>query len=125
MELADLVLVPCRFVETTIRAYHPDKKIALAPYGVDLDFWQAPQRKRGGGPLRFINAGQISLRKGIPLLLEAWKKANLADCQLELVGAWQLADSARASLPPNVTLLPRCSREGLRERYPAAEVFLF
>jgi glycosyltransferase involved in cell wall biosynthesis len=125
MELADLVLVPCRFVEATIRAYHPNKQIALAPYGVDLDFWSAPQRAQGNGPLRFINAGQISLRKGIPLLLDAWKKASLVDCQLELVGAWQLADSTRATLPPNVTLLPPCSREDLRERYRAADVFLF
>ncbi|MEX1116311.1 MAG: hypothetical protein WEB53_13745, partial [Akkermansiaceae bacterium] len=35
MELADLVLVACSFVEKTIREFYPDKKIALAPYGVD------------------------------------------------------------------------------------------
>ena len=39
MELADLVLVACGFVEKTIREFHPDKKIALAPYGVDAEFW--------------------------------------------------------------------------------------
>jgi alpha-maltose-1-phosphate synthase len=125
MELADLVLVPCRFVEETIRAYHPNKQIALAPYGVDLDFWNAPQRARDGGPLRFICAGQISLRKGVPLLLEAWKKAGLADCHLELVGGWRLAERVRANLPADVTFVPPCSRELLRERYRAADVFVF
>ena len=125
MEMADLVLVPCRFVETTIRAFHPGKRIALAPYGVDLEFWDAPQRMRRDGPLRFINAGQLSLRKGVPLLLEAWRKAHLTDCELELVGAWHLADRVKQSLPPNVRLVPACSREGLRERYHAADVFVF
>jgi alpha-maltose-1-phosphate synthase len=125
MELADLVLVPCRFVEETIRAYHPHKRISLAPYGVDLDFWNAPRKTPSEGPLRFICAGQISLRKGIPLLLEAWKKASLADCHLELVGGWRLAEHVRANLPPGVTVLPPCSRELLRERYRAADIFVF
>ncbi len=43
MELADLVLVACSFVERTIREFHPEKKIVRAPYGVDAEFW-APTR---------------------------------------------------------------------------------
>ena len=41
MELADLVLAPSSFVADTIRAFHPNKALALAPYGVDLEFWTA------------------------------------------------------------------------------------
>ncbi|MGZ5581625.1 MAG: glycosyltransferase family 4 protein [Usitatibacter sp.] len=125
MELADLVLVPCRFVEETIRAYHPEKRIALAPYGVDLEFWNAPRKESRDAPLRFICAGQISLRKGVPLLLEAWKKAALTDCHLELVGGWRLSERVRESLPSNVSFLPPCSPEALRERYRQADVFVF
>ena len=37
MELADLVLVPSSFVESTVRDAHPGKRLARATYGVDLD----------------------------------------------------------------------------------------
>jgi glycosyltransferase involved in cell wall biosynthesis len=77
MELADLVLAPSSFVADTVRAFHPNKLLALAPYGVDLDFWRSRARNEGSEVLRFIYAGQISLRKGIPSLLQAWGKAEL------------------------------------------------
>jgi starch synthase len=125
MELADLVLVPSKFVERTIRPFHPDKKIASAPYAVDSDFWSPGLQAREPRPLRFIYAGQVSLRKGVPDLLDAWQKAALVDAELELVGLWQLSDSKRRSLPRGVAWRPPCSQEELRERYRAADVFVF
>ncbi len=125
MELADLVLVPGSFVERTILSFHPGKKTARAPYGVDLEFWCPDPEKRTDKALRFICAGQLSIRKGIPGLLAAWEAAGLRDAELELVGPWQLAPEKRGSLPPGVTCLPPCSSEALRERYRAADVFLF
>lgn len=125
MELADLVLVPSSFVEKTIRAFHPDKRLARTPYGVDLNFWRPAPVRQGGDRLRFIYAGQLSLRKGIPLLLEAWEKAALRDADLELVGLWQLAESKRMALPRGVIWSSPASSEALRERYRAADVFVF
>jgi starch synthase len=125
MELADLVLVPSSFVADTVRAFHPNKLLALAPYGVDLDFWRAGARNEGSEVLRFIYAGQISLRKGIPSLLQAWEKAQLGSAELQLVGSWYLSDSRRASLPRGVTYVPACSSEALREHYRRADVFVF
>jgi len=125
MALADLVLVPCSFVERTIRDFHPKKNVARAAYGVDVDFWCPAKDKSVNGPMRFIYAGQMSLRKGIPMLLRAWEAAALPDAELELVGLWQLADGRRLALPKGVTWRPPCSREELRERYRAAEVFVF
>ena len=80
MELADLVLVPCSFVEHTIRTFYPHK---------------------------------------------AWEAAALHNAELELVGMWQLAESKRVALPRGVNWRPACSREALRERYRAADVFVF
>jgi glycosyltransferase involved in cell wall biosynthesis len=126
MELADLVLVPSKFVETTIRSVYPEKSIALAPYGVDLAFWSfkemvfEPER-----PLRFVYAGQLSLRKGTPLLIEAWLKADLPDAELLLVGPWQLAEQKRGVLPPNIKIEPPCSAAALRAHYQASDVFVF
>jgi glycosyltransferase involved in cell wall biosynthesis len=125
MELADLVLVPSRFAEGTIREFHPGKEVAMAAYGVDLEFWQPDGPKAGEGPLRFVYAGQLSLRKGIPLLLQAWEAAALPDAELELVGLWQLAEAKRTALPRGVRWLPAVSRETLRDRYRAADAFVF
>jgi len=125
MELADLVLVPSTFVERSIRRFLPRKTVALAPYGVDCEYWIAPHRRPPSAPLRFIYTGQLSLRKGIPMLLEAWKSAAPPDSELELVGLWQLSESKRHNLPPGVMLLAPCSPEALRERYRNADVFVF
>ena len=97
--MADLTLVPSRYVEATIREFYPYKDIAVAPYGVNLEFWTPGPINKPTGPLRFIFAGQVSLRKGVPLLIEAWSKAKLRDAELVLVGSWKLADSKRRSLP--------------------------
>jgi glycosyltransferase involved in cell wall biosynthesis len=125
MELADLVLAPSRFVEETIRASHPYKAISLAPYGVDLEFWTPCTRNEGSEVLRFIYAGQISLRKGIPSLLQAWEKAELRSAELLLVGSWYLSDSKKASLPRHVTHVSALSSEALRDHYRRSDVFVF
>jgi glycosyltransferase involved in cell wall biosynthesis len=125
MELADVVLAPSRFVEQTIRQFHPHKPVARAPYGVDLDFWTSLPKPERARALRFIYAGQLSLRKGIPLLLEAWEKAGLRNAELELVGSWQLVEGRRLALPAGVNWRPPCSAEDLREHYRAADVFVF
>lgn len=125
MILADLVLAPSRFVERTIRQFYPDKKIALAPYGVDLEFWSPPFAKPKNPRLHFIYAGAISLRKGIPDLLLAWERAGLRDATLELVGSWWLCDAARGGLPRNVAWTAPCSAQQLRERFREADVFVF
>ena len=124
MELADVVLTPSSFVEKSMLRFY-DKKIGRAQYGVDLEFWRPASSRNTDGMLRFIYAGQVSLRKGIPLLLAAWEAAALRDAELELVGIWQLAEAKRMTLPRSIVHRPQCSREALRERYAAADVFVF
>jgi glycosyltransferase involved in cell wall biosynthesis len=125
MELADLVLAPSTFVAETIQEFHPKKVLALAPYGVDLEFWTPGVGNERSEVLRFIYAGQISLRKGIPVLLQAWEKAALRSAELHLVGSWNLSDSKKASLPRGVTHVSALSSEALRDHYRQADVFVF
>jgi glycosyltransferase involved in cell wall biosynthesis len=139
MALADLVLVACSFVEGTIREFYPDKRIALAPYGVDAEFWCPAE---GGGEererlrdektkrlrddkVRFIYAGGCSIRKGIPVLLEAWEKAQLREAELTLVGSWQLAVERLKQLPRGVRFVGPVGPEKLRELYRESDVFVF
>lgn len=125
MAAADLVLVPCRFAEDTVREFAPQKRIARAPYGVDDEFWSPPPHKPRRERLRFVFAGQISLRKGMPTLIEAWRKAALDDAELELVGPWHLAGKVRGELPPGIVHRPPCGPNELRARYRAADVVVF
>lgn len=125
MEIADIALVPSRFAECSVLQTYPHKKIALIPYGVDLDFWRPELAGKASGPLRFIYAGQVSVRKGVPWLLEAWAKAHLRDAELNIIGAWQLAESKRHCLPPGVSWSPPCPSQKLREHYRASDVFIF
>ncbi|PYJ65012.1 MAG: hypothetical protein DME76_18935 [Verrucomicrobia bacterium] len=62
MELADLVLAPSSFVRKTIMQF-AEKKVALAPYGVDLDFWQPNNVPARTNSLRFIYSGTMFASK--------------------------------------------------------------
>jgi glycosyltransferase involved in cell wall biosynthesis len=125
MALADLTFVASRYVEATIREFYPHKNIARIPYGVDSEFWRPGASNEQPGPLRFIYAGNVSVRKGMPLLIEAWSKAGLRDAELALVGSWGLADSKRRSLPRGIRWFPPCSSQALRDRYRQSHVFVF
>jgi starch synthase len=125
MALADLVLAPSGFVRDTILRF-VDKPVTVAPYGVDLERWRPGTDLRpAGSPLRFLYVGHISIRKGLPILLEAWRRANLCEAQLDLVGSWYLAEKCKAELPPGVRYLGHCSAQQLREHYQAADAFVF
>jgi alpha-maltose-1-phosphate synthase len=125
MELADLTLVASRYVEATVREFYPHKDIARTPYGVDVEFWTPAPTRKQSGPLRFIYAGHVSVRKGIALLIEAWSKAGLRDAELTLVGSWGLADGKLRSLPAGIRWAPSCSSQALRDRYRESDVFVF
>jgi glycosyltransferase involved in cell wall biosynthesis len=125
MDLADVALVASRYVEATVREFHPHKAIARTPYGVDVKFWAPGPTHEPPEPLRFIYAGNVSVRKGVALLIEAWSKADLRDANLTLVGSWGLAESKLRALPAGVRWLPPCSSQALRERYRESHVFVF
>jgi starch synthase len=125
IELADLTLVASRYVESTVREFYPQKAIARTPYGIDVEFWKPTLNQKKSGPLRFIYAGNVTVRKGVPLLVEAWSKAALRDAELSLVGYWGVAESKRRSLPPGVRWIPPCSSQALRDHYRGSDVFVF
>jgi glycosyltransferase involved in cell wall biosynthesis len=124
MALADLVLVPSSFARRTVLEF-TERRVALAPYGVDAALWRPDTAPRRDGPMRFLYAGQCSIRKGTPLLLEAWRAAALGDAVLDLVGSWQLAERRKAALDERVVFWDALSPQALSERYRAADVFVF
>jgi len=125
MELADVVLAPSEFVADTIRERLPYKIVTVAPYGVEQESWDPAQGRRNrDARLTFLFVGQCSLRKGIPLLLEAWQAAGLTDARLRLVGRWQLRAGARRDLPAGASWSGAVPRSALKAEYGSADVFV-
>jgi len=125
MGLADLLLAPSSFVANTIRDFHPNKRIAIAPYGVDLIDWPSGAAREPRDFITFLFAGQCSLRKGTPLLLEAWAAAGLKGARLQLVGPWRLAEAEKKQLSPDCLWIGPVSSRQLRSLYHKADVFVF
>jgi len=85
-EQADAIAVPSSFsLRSFVEMGVPEEKIQRIPYGVRLDRFQ-----RVGEPpadeFRVLFAGTVSLRKGIPYLLEAFQKLRHPHKRMRLVG---------------------------------------
>ncbi|MFZ9558442.1 MAG: glycosyltransferase family 4 protein [Vulcanococcus sp.] len=89
-ELCAQVAVPSLFVERSfLERGWPAKRLFRNALGVDLSRFKAPEqapRPPEVSGLRVIYAGSLSVRKGIPDLLEGFRQANLPDATLTLVG---------------------------------------
>ncbi|SFT33972.1 Glycosyltransferase involved in cell wall bisynthesis [Geodermatophilus amargosae] len=124
LDLADVVLVPSQVVADGMIGHGVDPaKIELIPYGVDLDRFTvglptAPRRTDGRPRLLFV--GQICLRKGVPILMEA-----VDDLEVEVTLAGQVFDrSVVRGLPANVTLAGVLSPVELADAYNAHDALV-
>jgi len=86
--LATRVVASSSFTRRTLIEHGVDAaKILVNPYGVDLTrFSPGPRADRGTRPLRFVFVGQVSARKGVPLLLDVWSRLAPPDSELWLIG---------------------------------------
>lgn len=87
---ADVVLCCSAFQREQLVALNPSvKRTEVIPLWVDAGFWRDHGRERNvsksGEPLRVLYAGAVSLRKGVPYLLEAVEPLG-REVQLTLVG---------------------------------------
>jgi len=85
-ESADLIFVPSEFVYKTFLEYRvPALKLRKNPYGVDLRVFRP--LPKDDEIFRVIYVGSLSVRKGIPYLLEALGGLNLPKFELWLIGS--------------------------------------
>lgn len=87
---SDAVVVPSRFVRRTFVEHGvPASKITVNPYGVSLATFGRDQVVRDDDEFRVAFVGQISLRKGVPYLLEAFRRVRHPKKRLTLIGVVQ------------------------------------
>jgi len=118
---ADAIAVPSEFVKRSFVSNGiPESKLIHVPYGVDLEKFKPGVK--GDGKFRAIFVGHLSLRKGIPDLLEA---ARLSDVELVLVGgiAEEITPFLRG-LTKSCKLVGHIPQSRLREYYNQADVFV-
>lgn len=87
-DAADAILVPSAFARRSfIKAGVSENKVHAIPFGVNTSTF----RRSGTRDDRFriLFVGQLSVRKGLHVLLEAFRKADLRNATLVLVGAEQ------------------------------------
>lgn len=101
------------------------EKIILNPYGVDLTRFSSKHQERRSGPFRFLFAGLVCARKGIPLLLQAWKKLRPKEAELWIVGPRTPTAAAKCKSEDNVKIVGQVPNAELASIMSQSDVFVF
>ncbi|MEO8438718.1 MAG: glycosyltransferase [Spartobacteria bacterium] len=84
-DLADLILVLSQKAAETFRVQgFPEEKLFYLPRGVDVERFKPGPRS---AHFRAVFSGALIERKGVHHLLEAWRRLELKDAELWLVGS--------------------------------------
>ena len=88
ISLTHYFLAPSNFVAKGLQYCGVDlSKILIQPYGCNFDIVDSPQQVPAR--LKFIYVGQVTFRKGLHYLLEAFSSIKDDNISLEIVGAWK------------------------------------
>lgn len=124
--LAHLIVVPSRFVADTLIEHDvPFEKIRVNPFGTDTASFHPAAEAREASPFIFLFVGALMARKGLPLLLEAWRRLRPRKAELWIAGTGQIPSPARRDAPESVRWLGAISREELPDLFRRAHVFVF
>ncbi|MBP7275573.1 MAG: glycosyltransferase [Kiritimatiellae bacterium] len=109
----------------------PRDRIRVSYLGVPLDEFPFIQRGDRRGPVRFLHAGRLAEKKGVPDLVRAFSKAfpESGTAMLDIVGEGEERAQVEAAIqecqPSNpVTLRGKLSIADLAEARAAADVFV-
>jgi glycosyltransferase involved in cell wall biosynthesis len=83
---ADAIATYGAHVSEYVRSKGARGPVFEAPQSVDDDFWAAPAEPARRAPFQALFAGRLEREKGLDVLREAWRAADLADAALVLAG---------------------------------------
>jgi len=128
LALADVVFCCSEFQRGHLMALNPQvRHVEVIPLWTDVRLWQARVADRvfakPGDPLRVLHAGAVSLRKGVPYLLEAVEPLA-AEVHLTMVGG--ISAEMRGVLPRFRAHrhLPYVTKAELKELYRSHDVLV-
>jgi glycosyltransferase involved in cell wall biosynthesis len=114
------------------RLVGPGRSVGVLPNGIDVARWAAPPPERVPGPLRLVTAMRLAARKRpaalVGLVAEAERLAGPGSVSLTVLGEGPDRRKVEALVRERrldwVSLPGRVSRDELRERYAASDVYL-
>lgn len=124
--VADKILVASEYVrDTIINDGIPAEKIALCPYGVDVNRFSPAPIERDNKTFKVLFVGQLTQRKGVKYLLEAFSKIDLPNVELILMGA--IAGDGEALKPYRdiFTHIRNVPYAELPHYYQSADIFVY
>jgi len=123
--LADKISVPSNYAAQTFvdRGVSIDK-IFVNGMGVDLGLFQAPATRRVDCKPRIIFVGGVGIRKGVPWLLDAFKRLS-SEAELHLIGpvSSDYEDILRISVGENIHVRGALSGRQLAIEYSRGDIF--
>jgi glycosyltransferase involved in cell wall biosynthesis len=124
--LADRIAVGGSFArDTLVQEGIAAEKIRINPYGVDWTAF-APPAATGAPdrPFRFLYVGSVIARKGVPVLLDAWRRLALKNAELWIAGG--IGPRERRLIPdlPGLKLLGQVPRAQIPGIFAQADVFV-
>lgn len=124
-ELADCIVVASSFARATMIAggVHPQKLVVI-PYGVDLEHFRPAAFREKGGKKRFLFLGSVNARKGVPLLLDAWRELEPVASELVIAGEVSRGVQSLLNTPENVRFLGRVSKDAIPELMRSCHVLV-
>lgn len=124
--LARLIVVPSTFVAQTLEEQGVAReKIRINPFGTDTRSFCPEARPRAKSPLIFLFVGALSARKGLPLLLQAWRRVKPTGAELWIAGTGHVPEEEIRNAPPSVRWLGGIPRRNLPALFQEADVFVF
>lgn len=129
-EIADLILVNSEWSREGLVSEGVDaNKIRVLPLALELEQRQhvsdTPTAYSHERPLRALFLGQVNLRKGIDVLMDAMLRLPDAPIQLDVVGPVQVAIPEAVARDPRIILHGSVPRGNVQAYYDAADIFLF
>ncbi|MFD1054600.1 glycosyltransferase [Terrabacter terrigena] len=114
------------------RLVGPGRSVGVLPNGIDVARWVTTPAEREPGPLRLVTAMRLAARKRpaalVGLVAEAERLAGSGSVSLTVLGEGpdrrKVESLVREQALDWVTLPGRVSRDELRERYAASDVYL-
>lgn len=125
---ADLIVAGSPHAAETIRRHAPAvaHRVRVLPYCHDEALFGAPApRVARGGPVRFLFLGQVGVRKGIHLVLEAITRLPASAASLTIVGDVQVPPDTFARYADRVEHRPTVARADVPAIMAAHDVLLF
>ena len=126
-EICDYIVVPSEVARRSFEAAGYADKTIVVHAGVDHRFFTPPAASPPRQPFRVCCVGRVEIAKGVPYLLQAWKKLSLPNAELVMIG--EVASEMRPLLQqfalPNVRLMGLLSPVEVADWYRRSHLFVF